>query len=136
MEKNIKNIFKEIDKILNINNLTDCLDYLDGVEPASADERLIYNELQKILEKLEEIKSTIDYLDCPIKYQGKLYLNNNGRYVINDCELKCGSIVEILITSHGIKRWVLSNIEADKNGNYYLKAIPSLNLHGATARKR
>ena len=62
--------------------------------------------------------------------QGILYVNQDGRYAIDDyIYFTCGSSLEIEING----TWVKTSIEAH-NGNYYAVGLKGLNLIGKKAR--
>jgi hypothetical protein len=55
------------------------------------------DELKSILQKLDDISRTLDYLNCPIKAVGTLHLNQNGRYEMeNGHEFSSGCSIEYL----------------------------------------
>jgi hypothetical protein len=66
--------------------------------------------------------------------QGKLYLNEIGRYAIDEyTELKSGDIVEVSLDD---KNWLKTAIEhADYHGGYYATINPKMSLKGLYCRK-
>jgi len=88
--------------------------------------------------KLGEAKRLIDYLYKPVKYKGKLYKNNSGKYELgNDHHYSCGSGMEVLLSDnwHDAPYWARSRIEHDGE-DYYLVGHQDLFLEVLTARIR
>lgn len=101
------------------------------------DESFLATELQRLLHYLDDVHSTISYLQQPIIHEGYLQLQDNGRYVCDGVELTCGSALEVLIEDYfdNHLEWVASRLEAD-HGQYYLVVKPNLKLDGIRARIR
>lgn len=139
LENEIRKLSGSIDSILKATGYSDYGD-IDSVEYDSTDaeELLLLDELGGIIYKLDEVKSTIDYLSLKIAETGTLHKNSNGRYELpSGREFSCGSGIEILVDDEytDAPRWVAGAIE--HNGNdYYFTARKGVVLEGATARRR
>lgn len=103
-------------------------------DKTSANDLFIVDELYKILDKLTDISSSINYLNRPITAEGVLHKNKNGRYEFNDIELSCGYVIEYLSTDNRPK-WITSRIE--HNGtDYYIVDNKDITLEGLHVRIR
>lgn len=95
----IKELNPKIKQILNhaeYENYDDlsALDYNN----ADADQLFMLDELQQILSKLDDVSHTLGYISRPIRAEGTLYKNMNGRYEVEGHELSSGSGIEYLST--------------------------------------
>ena len=61
--------------------------------------------------------------------EGKLRINGNGRYELNNYELHCGSTVELKLCG----KWIKTSVEAD-HGEYYFVGLPGLRVFNIPAR--
>lgn len=155
MSKNIKDIFNEVEELnlkikqvlyhAEFENYEDlsALEY-DNTNP---DELMILDELRSMLTKLDDISHTINYLNRPIKKEGMLHKNRNGRYEINGHEFSSGCGIEYLATDDWHCRydendeyvqtpyWCASRIE--HNGeDYYIVGANDVELEGLRVRIR
>ncbi|MBQ5852121.1 MAG: DUF5348 domain-containing protein, partial [Lachnospiraceae bacterium] len=111
-------------------------DDLSGLEwdKTSADDLFLLDELRQIMYKLDDVSHTLKYLDRPIKTEGALHKNSNGRYEVNGIELSSGSGIEYLATDDRHMRyndnddyvptpyWCASRIEHDGTDYYIVGA--------------
>lgn len=146
----IKDLYNELEKLnSSIDNIIKASEYkeyndLSGLKYDEADPEtlLLKDELGAVMDKLEDINYTIDYLSRPIKSTGKLHKGSNGRYSFNNIELSSGYCIEALIPAilcvdgewrEGF-RWFLSHIE--HNGKDYIIVGYNGELEGLTVRVR
>jgi hypothetical protein len=78
----VSRISSEIGKILKQSTYTEYDDLSGLVIDYTDSEQLLFlhDEMRNILERLEDVKYRIDYLNKPIKEVGTLYKNEEGRY--------------------------------------------------------
>lgn len=132
LNKNIQSLLYSTMVSKDFGELDEAIEY-----EASADELMLKDEIYKILEKLDDVSSTIQYLHKKVKEQGYLRKNSRGRYVLKDREFTCGSTLEILIYDdfEEKEKWVHTRIE--HNGkDYYAIGVGNVNLDGIMARVR
>ncbi|QSX05451.1 DUF5348 domain-containing protein [Sedimentibacter sp. zth1] len=100
-------------------------------------DRMLSCEIYYILEKLDDVKHTLDYINKNVKSEGCLMKNSNDRYELNNFEFHCGYSIEALIYDSDIEKdcWVHSRIEHDGE-RYYLVGHNDLVLDGVRARIR
>lgn len=100
------------------------------------EQNFLATEMQRLLSHLDNIHSTLKYLQRPIAHEGILHMNQNGRYECDGMELTCGSPLEVLVQDEesDYPEWVASRIEADHG--YYFVARRDLPLEGKRARIR
>ena len=146
MQKNIYEIFTEVKllnpKVARVLSLSDFYYYddLSGVEIDSTDpdQLFLLDELQRIFSDLDSVSQRLTYLSQPIKTEGKLLKQSNGRYAVNGVELTSGCSVEYLSDHAGYEphqtRWKSSRIE--HNGSDYYIVGGSFSLNGITVRIR
>lgn len=125
-------------------------DDLSGVDIDSASEEDLFllDETIDIMEKLYDIKCTINYLSKKIQHEGTLYKNSSGRYELCGREFTSGSIIEYLATDDRHMRetedcvyvntpyWKVGRIEHDGNDYYIVGASKDLVLQGLKVRVR
>ena len=155
MSKNIKDIFNEVEelnlKIKQVLYHAEFENYEDlsalEYDNANPDELMMLDELRSMITKLEEISHTINYLSRPIKMEGILRKNSNGRYEIKGHEFSSGCGIEYLATDDWHYRydkndeyaqtpyWCASRVE--HNGeDYYIVGANDVKLEGLRARVR
>lgn len=107
------------------------------------DEQLFISEFDRILERLEDIKYDLDYLDAPVSDPETLHKNKNGRYATPTKEFSSGNHIEYLIEypldptdspEMGTK-WERGRIEHN-GADYYMYKHPEITLEGLTVRLR
>lgn len=106
MAKNIKDIMNEVSelnlKIKQILHHSDFENYDDlsglDIDRTNAEELFLIDELYGILDRLSDISHTLNYLDRPVKAEGALHKNANGRYEVKGIELSSGCGIEYLAT--------------------------------------
>ena len=124
-------------KMSTYNNYDDlsglAIDYRDS------EQLLLLDELRLIMEKLDDAKDRIDYLNRPIGYKGKLHKNESGRYELgNGHYYTSGSRIEVLVSDdyHNERPyWARSRVEHD-GVDYYLVGFKEISMEGITARVR
>ena len=119
MGNNIKDIMSDLKELntslkkIIYNSKYELYDDLSGLEydKSDADELFLLDELQLILSKIDNVSQTLNYLEKPIKVEGKLHKNSNGRYEVKGIELSSGYGIEYLTTDDWHMRY-------DDNDNY------------------
>lgn len=99
---------------------------------------LLLDELRLIMEKLNDAKRHIDYLNKPVRFTGTLSQNSSGKYELkNGHYYLCGSNIEALISNNYRESpyWIRSRVEHDKD-DYYIVGFKDTSLQGLTARVR
>ncbi|RBP59305.1 hypothetical protein DES36_11930 [Alkalibaculum bacchi] len=134
---NTGNISNAIGNLLKESTYKD-YDDLSGLDIDRKDEEQLFllDELRGILEKLENVKRDIDYLNRSIIYTGFLYKNNRGRYQAGNKEFTSGSGIEVLIYDEFYEndRWVITSVE--HNDDYYLVGHRNVPMDGLKVRIR
>lgn len=156
MAKTVKEIMTElsylnvsIQKILYHTKFEE-YDDLSGLDinKASAEDLYLVDELRGILDKLSDVSRNLNYLEQPIKTEGILHKNRNGRYEFNGIELSSGYPLEYLATDDRHMRyndnddyvitpyWRYGRIEHDGNDYYIVGADKDTKLEGLRVRIR
>lgn len=156
MGKHIKDIMTEV-KELNIklkqilyHSQYEMYDDLSGLEynKADAEELFLLDELQQIMYKIDDISHTLNYLEKPIKAEGTLHKNANGRYEVQGIELSSGCGLEYIATDDRHMRyndnddyvptpyWCASRIEHDGTDYYIVGANDLDTLENVRVRIR
>ena len=156
MAKHIKDIMAEVQELnVKIQQVLyhadfEMYDDLSGLEwdKTSADDLFMLDELRQIMYKLDDVSHTLKYLDRPIKVEGALHKNANGRYEVNGIELSSGSGIEYLATDDRHCRyndndeyvptpyWCASRIEHDGKDYYIVGANDLDTLENVRVRIR
>lgn len=135
----LSNVGLDIKKIISITKQSDYseIDENIGYNEDDPEERLLENEIYRLLENLDVIKDRIDYLNLPILVIGKLTKNKQGRFVLATHEFHCGDRIEFLYYNEINEKneWSISTIEHDGN-DYYAVGYQKVCLLGVTARLR
>ena len=156
MAKTVKEIMTElsdlnvtIQKILYHSEFEE-YDDLSGldIDDTSAEELYLVDELRGILDKLSDVSRNLKYLERPIKSEGVLHKNKNGRYEFNEIELSSGYPLEYLATDDRHMRyndnddyvmtpyWSYGRIEHDGTDYYIVGADKDTKLEGLRVRIR
>lgn len=156
MAKTVKEIMTElsdlnvtIQKILYHTEFEE-YDDLSGldIDDTSAEELYLVDELRCILDKLSDVSHNLKYLEQPIKSEGVLHKNRNGRYEFNGIELSSGYPLEYLATDDRHMRyndnddyvstpyWCYGRIEHDEKDYYIVGADKDTKLEGLRVRIR
>lgn len=90
----------------------------------SPDDNFMFDESEKIIRLLDDAYSRMKYLQRPIKFEGVLNNNENGRFVLGSEELNSGSRIEVLIYDEydDVEKWIITHVEHDGQ-RYYLDGI-------------
>ena len=156
MARNIKEIMAEVQELnVKVQQILYHADYemyddLSGLDydNTNADELFILDELRQILYKLDEVSHTLKYLERPIKVEGALHKNANGRYEVQGIELSSGYGLEYLSLDDRHCRyndndeyintpyWVASRIEHDGQDYYIVGAKEFDTLENVRVRIR
>ncbi|MCW1929553.1 DUF5348 domain-containing protein [Bhargavaea beijingensis] len=115
----------------------DDLDHVErGTDP---EDKLLREQLYRAYSGFNDTLSHFEYLKKRIVAEGSLYLNDAGRYAIDDdTYLTSGEVCEILIDDKfdGGQRWVKTRIESDGNDYYAVGLGKDWPLDGLYARVR
>ena len=156
MAKHIRDIMVEVQelnlKIQQIMYHSQFTEYddLSGLDydKADAEDLFLLDELQRILSKLEDVTHTLNYIDRPIKTEGALHKNANGRYEVNGIELSSGCGIDYLATDDRHCRynknddyvptpyWCSSRIEHNGKDYYIVGATDLETLENVRVRIR
>lgn len=156
MARNIRDIMAEVQELnVKVQQILYHADYemyddLSGLEwdKTNADDLFMLDELRQILYKLDEVSHTLKYLDIPIKTEGALHKNANGRYEVNGIELSSGCGIEYVSLDDRHCRynendeyvptpyWVASRIEHDGKDYYIVGADEFETLENVRVRIR
>lgn len=156
MARTLNDIMTEL-KALNphIKQLLSHADYenyddLSGlkIDRADAEQLFLLDELRQIMYKIDDISHTLNYLEKPIKAEGALHKNANGRYEVQGIELSSGCGLEYLATDDWHMRynanddyvptpyWKASRIEHDGKDYYIVGADDLTTLENVRVRIR
>lgn len=140
-------VFRKLNSIkIEIKSLIKDVDYFDGegfselnLDLENPNDIFLDNSLRSIFCELEKAQNKIEYLEKPIKYESKLFLNEIGRYETEQGDyFTCGSMIEYLSND---KRycdypfWRKSSVEGT-GGEYYIVDEPKLSLSSVIVRVR
>lgn len=89
------------------------------------DSEFVRDRIIQVLQTLDTISEDIMYLNQPVRTKGYLIKQKNGRFSLNDIELRSGMLVEILDDDF---EWRLTRIEyggeyASSFSHYYAVAL-------------
>lgn len=156
MARHIKDLMAEVQDLnLKLQQILyhsqyEMYDDLSGLEwdKTDADQLFMLDELRQIMYKIDDISHTLNYLDKPIKTEGALHKNANGRYEVNGIELSSGCGLEYLATDDRHCRyndnddyvptpyWCASRIEHDGKDYYIVGATDLDTLENVRVRIR
>lgn len=128
----IKYIGNEIDTLLS---RTEYVKYGElDVDIDNKDDLFLCKESESILEALDDINRRIKYLKKPIKYQGRLFKNREGRYEIDKCGhyYTSGDNIEAYIEED--EEWIITRVEYKED--YYLVGYEEVNIENLLVRVR
>ena len=139
-----------LDKLGDISTAINCLIFHTGSEfgepdenieyKDSPDDRMMGNEIYRLLDKLTDIKKRIEYLKKPIIVEGVLRKNENNYYeLISKGKVEkvyhAGTPIEALIKDDDKLTWEITRVE--HNGlDYYLVGNSGVKLEGLKVRIR
>ncbi|MGN0159216.1 MAG: DUF5348 domain-containing protein [Brotaphodocola sp.] len=126
LNDNIKEIQKLATGDSERNEIGELIEY-----PQDAEQKFLYDCIMEVLDKLESIVCSIQYLQMPIRADGILHANIRGRYETDGYEWTCGNRIEVLIEN----AWIRSRVE--HNGkDYYIAGYPEIPMEGLHVRVR
>ncbi|MFV0439783.1 MAG: DUF5348 domain-containing protein [Lachnospirales bacterium] len=140
-------VIREMKSINNsISQIFKNVGYVDGteydkleVDEENPNDIFLEREMSKIFYMYECSQKLFAYLDLEIKYESKLFLNDDGRYETEKGDnFTCGSIIEYLSNDERYNDypfWRKSRIESD-GGEYYIVDEPKISLSGLLVRVR
>lgn len=102
------------------------------------DECFKYDEYLRLINKLYDIQSDIEYLNKPVSNQGALSKNTEGRYAFPNGEyLTSGNSVELLLEDDfRSNEWVSTCIEHNGDDYYAVSLGKDVSLKGIMGRIR
>ncbi len=127
----------EIKELLDDSGYTDWGDdFVIEKNKKSPDDNFMFEESTKIIRFLDDAYSRMRYLQRPIKFEGILTVNDNGRYLLGSEKLDRDDRIEVLIYDEFVKeeKWVITHVAYDGK-KYYLDGL-GYDLNGQRARKR
>lgn len=126
----------EIRRVLRASRIADADDLsLLEINYDDPDEMQLRYELRGILDKLDDVAYTLEYLSRPTQDSGRLHRNAGGRFEDDFQEYTCGQPIEALVMdSCGTTRWVNSSVEAAKD--YYIVGARDTPMEGVRTRRR
>src|SRR5690625_199302 len=96
------NIEREINKMANQHgNLPDEFDHNYNDE----DERFKHNQALMIVDKLDDIRRSLNWINRPVLAEGFPYKNSNDRYELHGIELTSGRKIEAWSNDYG---WIIT----------------------------
>lgn len=113
---------------------------LSGLAPIAdnPEARFLQVELTNIMDKLDRVRSEVDYLSHPIIEAGILTMNEMGRYELpSGYTFTSGIAIEVLLNDEETNEptWTAGSIEHDGT-DYYFTGKRNIPLQGLTARRR
>lgn len=137
LKKDLDRLHSDIKRILKSSGYADYAELEVDYDRSNPDDVMLRRELSNCLDNLDEVSSTLEYLNRPVKVDGILRKNSNGRYEIGDRELSSGSPVEVLIYDRYDERWEWVSSRLEHNGrDYYLVGSRDMDLEGYRGRIR
>ncbi len=138
--REMKSINNSISKIFKNVGYVDGTEYDNlEIDEENPDDFFMERELSKIFYMYECSKKLFEYLDLEIKYESKLFLNDDDRYETEKGDyFTCGSIIEYLSNDDRYSDypfWRKSRVESD-GGEYYIVDEPKISLNGLLVRVR
>ena len=145
----VQELYKELQKALpGIENITYISHYDRNEEMCrleydrtNPEEVFLKRELSEIVGYLNNAAQNMNYLDKPVKEEGTLVKDENGRYCIGNKTLTSGHCAEFLLPiesdeeGNPVYTWVFSRVE--HNGkDYYIYRYPQFSMQGIRARYR
>jgi len=107
----------------------------------------ILDELRMILDRLDDVSHTMNYLDRAVKDVGELHKNSNGRMELNGHEFRSGDGIEYLSCDERhctynteneyvpVAYWKSGTVEHN-GSDYYIAGASDLTLEGLVVRYR
>lgn len=136
--KELASLENEIRKILSRTGTLEYNEINISSDKENPQEQFLKNEYANAVDLLHEVYSNMEYLDKPIRHEGKLYKNEFGRYELSDSVVfTSGNLIEFLFydTFDECNRWVKSRIE-HSDGDYYIVGFKNVALEGLEVRTR
>ena len=103
------------------------------------DERFLLCQMKHIENGLIDVLTAIQYISKPVKCEGTIILNNDGKCVIQETGKICksGSQIEAYIYDEPTEthRWVLGTLQSSERG-WYISGYFNTNLHDVKVRIR
>ncbi len=139
--KKVRSLTGEIKEIVRISGYDyGSCEFEVDYDRENPDEVQLYKELYSMVEKLDDIRSEVEFLNKSIDEVSELHKNECDRYeTASGTELTCGTGIEFLYHNPHYEdeppRWVSARIE--HNGkDYYIYGYPNVDLSTALIRLR
>lgn len=134
----LKPISSSIGKVLKSSSYEE-YDDLSGlnINYEDAEQLLLLDELRRIIQKLDDVKARVDYLNKPVIWTKRLSKNESGKYETSKKEYSCGARIEALVSNdyHDVPYWAITRVEHDGD-DYYLVGYKDVPLEHLTVRAR
>lgn len=103
------------------------------------DERFLLYQMKHIENGLIDVLNVIQYMSKPIKCEGTMVLNSDGKCVVQETGEICesGSQIEVYVYDELIEthRWVLGTLRPSEHG-WYISGCFNTDLYGVKIRIR
>jgi hypothetical protein len=140
---------KQFETVLSVSDYYNCEDLSgldDYMQINTAEQWQQLEEFRHILNQIDEIESTLAYLERPIQEVSRIYINGTGRYETGKGHYYVsGSGIEFLrnekVYNYGediwetVGIWTCSRVES-RDGKYYIVGHPDVEMSGLTVRVR
>lgn len=111
------------------------------INPDNPDDMQKWHTLENIMDKLNDVRKTIQYLNAPVDYEDKLHLNGSGRYEdSHGMEYTSGTAIEFLHPGDEEadipSEWIWSRVEHNGTDYYIVGQSYDLRMDGLRTRIR
>lgn len=103
-----------------------------------SEQLFLLDELQRVMEKLDDVEDAIRYIELPVDEISHLHKNSSGRYETAQGRVFCcGHAIEALVSDdrHDAPYWTRTSVEHD-GSDYYLVGHRGIPLDGLVMRTR
>lgn len=102
-----------------------------------AEQAFLQNEIYNMAQLLEKVTYRVSYLNRPVREEGILRHNSDGRYELPSGDyFTSGSTIEILTDKWGDPLWVVTAIEHNGKDYYAVELGRDYSIDGKMARSR
>lgn len=135
-QKELLKLKSDLEKFVRI--VGEDLDNVIRIE-SDPNQMFLREEIELIAYGINNLIFDLNYLELRVSDEGTLYMNNQGRYEINDYSyLTSGDVCELLVPDRdGVFCWLKTSIKHDENHGYYaVKLGREYSIDGIRARMR